>query len=117
MEAAQLPASQGGIWPSNSVYQQIRVNPKFRELELQRSRLAWLLSAIVLAAYYGLMIVVAFFPSWLHAPLSQDRVITIGVPIAAAVILLSWLLTGLYVYRANTAFDDLNEAILNEVRQ
>jgi uncharacterized membrane protein (DUF485 family) len=101
---------------SSSVYQQIRINPKFRELDMQRSRLAWLLCAIVLAAYYGLMIVVAFWPSLLHAPLSQGRVLTIAVPLGAAVIILSWLLMGLYVYRANTTFDELNEQILSETR-
>jgi uncharacterized membrane protein (DUF485 family) len=102
---------------SSSICQQIRLNPKFRELEAQRSRFAWLLSAIVLTAYYGLMIVVAFAPSVLHAPLSEGRVVTVGVPIGAAVIVLSWLLTGLYVYRANTTFDELNEQILSEARQ
>ncbi len=102
---------------SSSVYQRIRVNPKFRELQVRRSRLVWLLSAIVLAAYYGLMIVVAFWPHALHAPLSEGQVITIAVPIGAAVIILSWLLMGLYVYRANTAFDAMNEQILREARQ
>ena len=43
--------------------------------------------------------------------------ITIAVPIGAAVIILSWLLMGLYVYRANTAFDAMNEQILREARQ
>jgi uncharacterized membrane protein (DUF485 family) len=101
---------------SSSAYQRIRANPKFRELQVQRSRLAWLLSAIVLAAYYGLMVVVAFWPHSLHAPLSEGQVVTIGVPIGIAVIVLSWVLTGLYVYRANTAFDELNEQILSEAR-
>jgi uncharacterized membrane protein (DUF485 family) len=100
-----------------SAYQRILLNPKFRELEVRRSRLAWLLSAIVLAAYYGLMIVVAFWPGALHTPLSEGGVVTIGVPIGAAVIVLSWLLTGLYVYRANTTFDELNQQILSEARQ
>ena len=103
--------------PSPANLQHIRGNPKFRELEVRRSRLAWMLSAIVLAAYYGLMIVVAFWPDALHAPLAEGRVVTIGVPIGAAIILLSWLLTGVYVYRANTAFDALNEQILREARQ
>jgi uncharacterized membrane protein (DUF485 family) len=103
--------------PSPANLQHIRVNPKFRELEERRSRLVWALSAIVLAAYYGLMIVVAFWPDALHAPLSEGRVVTIGVPIGAAIIVLSWLLTGLYVYRANTTFDALNEQILREARQ
>lgn len=101
---------------STSTSQLIRTNPKFRKLEKVRSRLAWLLSAVVLAAYYGLMIAVAFFPGVLHVPVAEGRAITVGVPIGAAVIVLSWLLTGLYVYRANTTFDELNEQILSETR-
>jgi uncharacterized membrane protein (DUF485 family) len=116
VEPSTPPDTKGQTTPG-SIYQRIRVNPKFRVLEVQRSRLAWLLSAIVLAAYYGLMIVVAFWPSALHAPLSEGGVVTIGVPIGAAIIVLSWLLTGFYVYRANTAFDELNEQILSEARQ
>jgi uncharacterized membrane protein (DUF485 family) len=102
---------------SSTVCQRIRANPKFLELKRRRARLVWLSCVIVLAAYYGLMIVVAFWPHSLHAPLQEGEVVTIGVPIAAAVIVLSWLLTGLYVYRANTAFDELNEQILQEARQ
>ena len=49
--------------------------------------------------------------------LPAGAVVTIGVPIGAAVIVLSWFLTGLYVYRANTTFDALNEQILSEARQ
>jgi uncharacterized membrane protein (DUF485 family) len=102
---------------SSAVYQRIRANPKFRELEVRRSRLAWASSAVVLIAYYSLMIVVAFWPQALHAPLTEGQVVTIGVPLGAAVIVLAWLLTGFYVYRANTDLDQLNEQILNEARQ
>ena len=117
MEAKRLPASQPtGTGPSCPVCRQIRANPKFHELERRRARLAWRLSAIVLAAYYGLMIVVAFWPSTLHAPLAPGQVVTVGVPIGVAVIVLSWVLTGLYVYRANTVFDDLNDQIISEAR-
>jgi uncharacterized membrane protein (DUF485 family) len=38
------------------------------------------------------------------------------VPIGVAVIVLSWVLTGVYVFRANTAFDELNQQILSETR-
>ena len=102
---------------TSAVYRRILANPKFRELERRRSQLAWSLASIVLAAYYGLMSVVAFLPGALHVPLAEGRPVTIGVPIGAAVIVLSWVLTGLYVYRANTTFDHLNEQVLQEARQ
>lgn len=94
--------------------ERIRGNPKFLQLVNSRSRLAWSLSAAVLGTYYVFMTVVAFFPQWLHAPLAEHRMMTLGMPVGAAIIVFSWLLTGWYVYRANTRFDALGAAILEE---
>ncbi|MGJ7516793.1 DUF485 domain-containing protein [Pseudomonas baetica] len=94
--------------------ERIRRNPKFSQLVSSRSRLAWSLSAIVLGAYYLFMLVVAFAPHWLHAPLGEHRMMTLGMPVGAAMIVFSWLLTGWYVYSANTRFDALGAAIIEE---
>ena len=101
---------------SSTIYERIRTNPKFHALVTRRSRLAWWLFAVVLVLYYGLMSVVAFRPSLLNTPLG-DGVITVGWPIGAAVNIVSWLLTGLYVWRANTEFAAVNESILEEAQR
>jgi uncharacterized membrane protein (DUF485 family) len=95
--------------------ERVRNNPKFHELVRKRSRLALILSVIVLAAYYGFMMVVAFAPHLLHAPLTQGASLTIGVPVGAGIIVVSWLLTGLYSYFANGAFETLNNDVVREV--
>ncbi|MNJ67682.1 Inner membrane protein YjcH [compost metagenome] len=95
----------------------IRANPKFQKLVQSRSRLAWTLTATVLGAYYLFMLVVAFFPQWLHTPLGEGRALTVGMPVAAAIIVLSWLLTGWYVRSANTRFDALNAELIEESQQ
>ncbi|WP_237881253.1 DUF485 domain-containing protein [Pseudomonas sp. PGPR40] len=94
--------------------ERIRSNPKFLQLVSSRSRLAWSLSAAVLGTYYAFMLVVAFAPQWLHAPIAEHRMLTLGMPVGAAIIIFSWLLTGWYVYSANTRFDALGAAILEE---
>ena len=94
----------------------IRANPAFQELARRRSSSAWLLCAAILIPYYCLMVVVAFQPSLLHTPLAAGMVTTVGWPIGAAVIIVSWLLTGLYVRRANSEFEALNEKILRKFR-
>lgn len=98
---------------SKSMYERVRANPKFQELVVKRSRMAWRLSAIVLAAYYGFIAIVAFAPQLLHTSLSGGRT-SVGVVAGAGIVVLSWILTGLYVRRANTEFDDLNNEILRE---
>lgn len=102
---------------SSSIYQRIRSNPKFQALVSRRTRLGLILSAIVLVAYYGFMMVVAFNPALLHRPLSEGSVLTIGAPIGAGIIIVSWMLTGLYVWRANADFDKINEEVLKEAGQ
>jgi cation/acetate symporter len=102
---------------SSAVYQRVRANSKFREFVARRTRFALLLSAIVLIAYYGFMGVVAFNPKLLHTPLTDASVTTIGWPIGAAIIIVSWLLTGWYVHRANSEFDRLNEEVIKEAQQ
>ncbi|WP_448207757.1 DUF485 domain-containing protein [Azospirillum sp. sgz302134] len=99
---------------SDSVYQRVRQNPKFKLLVAKRGRLALTLSAIVLVAYYALMMVVAFAPDALRAPLGEGSNLTVGFPIAAVIIVISWLLTGVYSYFANGEFEDLNNEIVAE---
>ncbi|MFD2645550.1 DUF485 domain-containing protein [Pseudomonas japonica] len=94
----------------------IRANPKFHALVRSRARLSWSLSATVLGAYYLFMAVVAFQPHWLHAPLTEGRQLTVGIPVAAALIVLSWLLTGWYVRNANTRFDAMSADLLEELK-
>jgi uncharacterized membrane protein (DUF485 family) len=99
---------------SSQIYQKVRANPRFAELAARRSRFALLLSAIVLVSYYALMMLVAFAPEVLRTPVSEGAHLTIGVPIGAAIIVGSWLLTGWFVKRANGEFDQINEELIRE---
>lgn len=103
--------------PLASVYERVRRNPKFHELVRRRSRLALLLSAVVLVGYYGFMMVVAFAPDLLQKPLSDESSLSVGFPIGAAIIILSWLLTGVYSHFANGSFQDLTDDITRETLQ
>lgn len=95
-------------------YQHIRSNPKFQQLIKERARLAWSLTALVLGLYFLYMVVVAAAPGVLHAPLQDGSKLTMGIPVGATIIIFSWLMTGLYVRTANTRFDDLSKAVVEE---
>lgn len=99
---------------SSAAYERIRQNPKFGQLVASRSRFAWTLSAIVLVLYYGFMAVVAFNPTLLAQPLGEGRIATVGWPLAALMMVLFWAMTGLYVYRANGRFDEINAELIKE---
>jgi len=89
-------------------------NPKYLELAARRGRLAWTLSAIVCVIFYGFILMIAFTPGFLIQPMMAGSVIPMGLPIGVGVILLSCLLTGVYVYEANQVFDPMFEEIVKE---
>lgn len=88
----------------------VRANPKFDELVSKRTSFGWLLTILMLAIYYGFILVVAFKKEWLAIKLGAG-VMTVGIPVGVAVILSAFVLTGVYVARANREYDALIAAI------
>ncbi|MEE8731294.1 MAG: DUF485 domain-containing protein [Rahnella inusitata] len=98
------------------IYQRVVNNPRFRELVQKRSRFAWLLSGITLAMYVAFILLIAFDPQWLGTPLYEGATITRGIPVGVGLIVISFVLTGIYVIRANGEFDRLTADIIREVQ-
>lgn len=99
---------------SKTVYERVRANPKFQEIKARRSRFAWSLAAVVLAGYYGFMMIVAFAPSLIAVKVAPGWTLSIGYPIVAFIIVGAWLLTGLYIRRANGEFEEITRQIVKE---
>ena len=90
-------------------------NPKYRELVRKRSRFGWTLAILMLVIYYAFILTIAFAPGFLARPLSETSIITVGIPIGLGVIISAFVLTGIYVWRANTEFDRINNELKREV--
>ena len=93
-------------------YQQIYNDPRFHELEKKRGIFSWLLAFMMLTIYYTFILIIAFSPETFATPLSDDSVITWGIPIGLLVIIISFLLTGLYVWRTNKEFDQIRQELV-----
>ncbi|MBK7413841.1 MAG: DUF485 domain-containing protein [Dechloromonas sp.] len=100
-----------------TLQEKIRGNPKFAELVGKRTRFAIILSLVVLVPYYSFMLLVSLQPQIFAAKISEGSVITIGWPIAALIVIGGWLLTGVYVNRANGEFDRLTQEVLKEANK
>ncbi len=99
---------------SSAMYERMRANPKFQELVSRRERFAWILAFIVLTMFYGFVMVVAFSPASLGQPIAEGSRVTVGVAVELFMFIFFWLLTALYVRRANTEFDALTQEIVKE---
>ncbi|ENU1228880.1 MULTISPECIES: DUF485 domain-containing protein [Providencia] len=100
-----------------TAYEKVEDNTRFKELVRKRSRFSWLLSIITLVLYVGFIFLIAFDPSWLGTPISEGSYITRGIPVGIGLIVISFVLTGLYVIRANGEYDRLTAEILKEVEK
>jgi cation/acetate symporter len=96
------------------MYEKMRANPKFQQLEATRGRFAWTLAAIVLSMFYGFVMVVAFNPTSLGQPIAEGSMITVGVAAELFMFIFFWLLTAFYVRRANTEFDAMTKEVVND---
>jgi uncharacterized membrane protein (DUF485 family) len=94
-------------------YEAIERNPKYQELVRSRRALALTLSALMLAIYMGFILLVAYAPKFLATPLGAG-VTTIGIPIGIFVIISAFILTGIYIAKANSRFDSLTRDIVQE---
>lgn len=99
---------------SSAMYERMRANPKFQDLVARRGRFAWTLAVVVLAMFYGFVMVVAFNPAALGQPIGEGSKLTVGVAVELFMFIFFWALTAVYVKRANSEFDALNQEIIKE---
>lgn len=102
---------------NSAMYERMRGNPKFRQLVATRGRYAWTLAGVVLAMFYGYVMTVAFNPAVLARPVAAGAALTVGVAAELFMFISFWLLTALYVRRANSEFDALAKEVINEAWQ
>jgi uncharacterized membrane protein (DUF485 family) len=97
---------------SSSVYAHIRNNPSFIQLVKRRGRFAWFLSTIVFVVFFGFVLAVAFAPELIAARPFAGSNLTVGILAGLFQFIVFWILTLVYVRRANGEFDALNKEIV-----
>lgn len=95
----------------------IKSDPDFQELVRKRSTLGWILSIIMLVIYFGFILIIAFDKELLARPITPGGVTTIGIPVGIAIILSAFVLTAIYVARANSNYDELTKRIVEKVKK
>lgn len=88
----------------------IRRNPDFIELTRSRKAFGWTLTIIMLVIYYGYIGLVAYQKPLIAQPLFGS--VTVGLVLGIGVILSAIILTGIYVLRANSTYDELSRRIV-----
>jgi len=99
-----------------NVLDRVTANPKFLEFVAMRSRYSIIMTILGAVAYYGFILLVAFDPKFLAQKIGSG-VTTLGVPLGIGVIVFTIILTWVYVRRANSEFDSINDALIKEAQK
>ena len=94
----------------------VAADPRYQALLRRRSRFTWILTGIMLAAFFGYILLIAFNKALLAWPIGGGTT-SLGIPIGLGVILLAIVLTGIYVRRANSDFDPMVRSIREDVEK
>ena len=95
----------------------VEANPKYHRLVSTRSVYSIIMTICVMLVYYGYILLIAFNKEWLGTKLGAGMTTSVGIPLGVGVIVITIILTNIYVRRANTEFDTLNAEIIKEAHQ
>lgn len=91
----------------------ILADSDFKLLSARKNTISLILTLLEMAIYFGFISLIAFNKPFLGTKISGA--ITIGIPIAVGTIVLSWILTGIYIRWANTKYDVLVKKVKEKV--
>ena len=87
--------------------------PEFKSLVFKKWRVSLLLTFIMLVIYFGFILLIAFDKPFLATLIGHN--ITIGLPIGLGILVVAWLLTGIYILWANKIYDKHVEELKNKI--
>ena len=99
---------------NDNIAARVEANPKYQLLLKLRRNFSIVMTILVMLVYYGYILLIAFDKEWLGTKLGAGMTTSIGIPLGVGVIVVTIILTNIYVRRANTRFDDMNAQIIKE---
>lgn len=115
-QQAKLQSDLQGNTQHDRQVQAILQNPTFQLLVHKKRQLSWSLAILLLVIYFGFITLVAIAPDFMHRTFAGG-VITYGIPLGIGVILIAFVLCGIYVWRANGEFDRLTQEVVSESKR
>lgn len=86
----------------------------FKSLVRKRWTLSIVLTVALFVVYYGYIILIAVDKPYMATRIGETT--TLGIPVGVAVIVVSWVLTAIYVVWANTVYDPEVQKLKDQVK-
>ncbi|SHK17782.1 DUF485 domain-containing protein [Thermocrinis minervae] len=82
---------------------EILQSKEFEQLVSAKNTVAFTLTALELIVYFGFILLLAFNKQIFSIKIGESM--PLGIPLGIGVIVISWILTGVYVYWSNKVYD------------
>jgi uncharacterized membrane protein (DUF485 family) len=92
----------------------IQETEEFRKFVSKKWAVSLSLAFVMLVAYFGFILTVAFYKEVLATKISEG--LTLGLPVGLGIIILAWVLTGIYVGWANKQYDSKVEELKKKLK-
>lgn len=89
--------------PHHTAHEMLQ-DPEFKSLARRKDAISLVLTVVIMVVYFGFIFLMAFSPATLR---SQVANATLGIPLGISVIIIAWVLTGIYVRWANSEYDSM----------
>jgi uncharacterized membrane protein (DUF485 family) len=89
--------------PGAQSAQRMLESPEFKRLVVRRWRVSVILTVALFVLYYGYILLIGYDKALMSQRIGQY--VTLGIPLGVGVIVLSWVLTVIYVVWANRSYD------------
>lgn len=90
-------------------------NKSFHKLVSVRRRVSWLFLLVLLGSYLAFGLMSVYSPAILARPVFSDGVVPVGIVMGYAILTLTFILTLVYVWLANSYFEPLERKIMAEL--
>ena len=102
---------------NDEIAARVEANPKYHRLLHVRRSFSIVMTVLVMLVYYGYIVLIAFDKELLAAKIGEGMTTSLGIPLGVGVIVITIVLTNIYVRRANTEFDEINRQIVAEAKK
>ena len=94
----------------------IQNNPSYQKLVKERTSLGLILTVVMLVVYFGFIGLIAFDKALLATKIGGGTA-SLGLYLGVGVIVFAFILTGIYVQRANGRYDALSDELKRSLGQ
>ena len=94
---------------------EILSNKNFHKLVSVRRRVSWVFLLVLLGSYLAFGLMSVYSPAVLARPVFSDGVVPVGIAMGYAILALTFILTLVYVWLANSFFEPLERKIREEL--